>query len=245
MLASGGNMATGRNVVRIFVVALAALLVLGLGTRALVRSRTLSLFTTPISHVDTRDSVVALTFDDGPVPALADSIARVLAARGAKATFFMIGNELQAAPDAGRRLLADGHELGNHTWTHRRMVLLTDGILRLEIDRTDSLLRAIGVQGTPLMRPPYAYKLIGLPRYLARTGRTMALWDIEPDSYPEVAATSEGIVRHVLERVRPGSVILLHPWYPARRTSLEAIGPLVDSLKARGYRVTSLRDARP
>ena len=233
-------MAAGRNVVRIFVGSLVALLVLGLGTRALVRSRTVTLFTTPITRVDTRDRVVALTFDDGPTPALADSIARILTARGAKATFFIIGRDLQAAPDAGRRLLADGHELGNHTWTHRRMVLVTDEILRFEIDRTDSLLRAVGVQGTPPMRPPYAYKLIGLPRYLARTGRTMALWDIEPDSYAEVAATSDGIVRHVLERVRPGSVILLHPWYPSRRTSLEAIGPLVDSLKGRGYEVTTV-----
>jgi peptidoglycan-N-acetylglucosamine deacetylase len=238
-------MAAGRNVVRVFVVALVALLGLGLGTRALARSRTMVLFTTPITRVSTRDSVVALTFDDGPVPALADSIMRVLAARGAKATFFMIGHELASAPDVGRRLLAEGHELGNHTYTHRRMVLVTEGILRAEIDRTDSLLRAIGAGGTPLMRPPYGYKLVGLPRYLARTGRTMALWDIEPDSYPEVAATSDGIVRHVLDRVRPGSVILLHPWYPNRRTSLEAIGPLLDSLAARGYRVTSLRDARP
>jgi peptidoglycan/xylan/chitin deacetylase (PgdA/CDA1 family) len=167
---------------------------------------------------------------------------RVLGSRGAKATFFVTGRELAAAQDAGARLLAAGHELGNHTYTHRRMVLVTDEILRYEIDRTDSLLRAVGVTGTPLMRPPYGNKLIGLPRYLARTGRTMALWDIEPDSYPEVAATSDGIVRHVLERVRPGSVILLHPWYAARRTSLEAIGSLVDSLQARGYKVSSLRE---
>ena len=63
------------------------------------------------------------------------------------------------------------------------------------------------------------------------------MWSIEPDFYPDVATTPEGIVRHVLERVRPGSIIILHPWYPSRRTSRAAIGPLVDSLHARGYRV--------
>ena len=66
------------------------------------------------------------------------------------------------------------------------------------------------------------------------------MWDIEPDSYPEVAASPERIVDHVLERVGPGSVILLHPWYPSRRTSLAAIPLLVDSLHARGYRIATI-----
>jgi len=67
------------------------------------------------------------------------------------------------------------------------------------------------------------------------------MWSIEPDSYRDVAATSAGIVRHVLDRVRPGSIIILHPWYASRRTSREAIGPLMDSLHARGYRVETVR----
>ena len=69
--------------------------------------------------------------------------------------------------------------------------------------------------------------------------------DIEPDSYPDVAATPDGIVRHILDRVQPGSIILLHVWYPSRRTSLAAAGPLVDSLKARGYSVGPVRDLVP
>ena len=66
------------------------------------------------------------------------------------------------------------------------------------------------------------------------------MWSIEPDSYAEVAATPAGIVRHVLERVHAGSIIILHPWYASRRTSREAIGPLVDSLHARGFRVETV-----
>jgi peptidoglycan/xylan/chitin deacetylase (PgdA/CDA1 family) len=67
-------------------------------------------------------------------------------------------------------------------------------------------------------------------------------WDVEPDSYADVAATPAGIVRHALSRVRPGSIILLHPWYASRATSLAAVGPLVDSLHARGFRVGPIRD---
>jgi len=112
--------------------------------------------------------------------------------------------------------------------------------LRNEVERTDSLLRAVGQRDPIWFRPPYGYKLLGLPRFLERTRRTTVMWSIEPDSYADVAETPEGIVRHVLDRVRPGSIILLHPWYPIRRTSRAAIGPLVDSLHARGYRVETV-----
>jgi hypothetical protein len=66
------------------------------------------------------------------------------------------------------------------------------------------------------------------------------MWDVEPDSYPEVAASPERIVAHVLARVRPGSVVLLHPWYRARATSRAAVPLLLDSLRARGYQVTTV-----
>jgi peptidoglycan/xylan/chitin deacetylase (PgdA/CDA1 family) len=71
-------------------------------------------------------------------------------------------------------------------------------------------------------------------------GRTTVTWDVEPESFPEVTATAEGLVSHVLTRVRPGSIILLHPWYPSRATSVAALPALIDSLHARGYHVTTV-----
>jgi peptidoglycan-N-acetylglucosamine deacetylase len=215
------------------------------GLRALARSRTVQLHGTIVPRVETAERRVALTFDDGPVAARADTVLALLAARGVRATFFVTGRELAEAPDAGRRMVAAGHELGNHTYTHRRMVRVSDAVVRAELEPTDSLIRAAGHQGPIHFRPPYGYKLWTLPRYLERTDRTTVTWDVEPDSYAEVAATPEGIVRHVLERVRPGSIILLHVWYPSRATSLAAIGPLVDSLQARGYRVGPVRELIP
>ncbi len=210
------------------------------GLRALARSRSFQLFGEIIARVDTRDSVVALTFDDGPVAAVADELVAELRARGVRATFFVTGMDLAAAPEVGRELVAAGHELGNHTFSHRRMVLVAPSTMRREIEPTDSLIRAAGERGTIRFRPPYGYKLVGLPYHLARTKRMTVTWDVEPESYPEVAATSAGIVAHVLERVRPGSIILLHPWYPSRATTRAAIPALVDSLQARGYRVTTV-----
>jgi len=223
-------------------VVLVAVVALLAGARALARSRTTQLAGRLVSRVETAERRVALTFDDGPTAAVADTLLAVLGARGVRATFFVTGRELAQAPDAARRMVAAGHELGNHTWSHRRMALVSERTVRAELEPTDSLIRRAGHEGPIHFRPPYGYKLWTLPRWLARAGRTTVTWDVEPDSYADVAATPEGIVRHVLERVRPGSIVILHVWYPSRRTSLAAVGPLVDSLRARGYAVGPVRD---
>ena len=225
-------------VVGTLLVAIAALV----GLRALARARTVQLFGTLVSSVPPTERRVALTFDDGPAAARMDSVLSALAARNVHATFFVTGQELADAPAEGRRLVAAGHELGNHTWSHRRMVLVGPSTVRAEIEPTDSLIRAAGHRGPIHFRPPYGYKLAMLPWHLSRTDRTTVTWNIEPDSWPEVAATPTGIVTHVLERVEPGSIILLHVWYPSRATSLAAVGPLIDSLHARGYHVGPVRD---
>ena len=223
-------------------VVVAAVAVIGLfscatATRSLARSRTSQLFGTLISRVETRDSVVALSFDDGPVERVTPEILDALRSRGVHATFFVIGADLERAPAAGRSIVENGHELGNHSYSHARLVLVAPSTVRREVVATDSLIRASGFDRPILFRPPYGYKLVTLPLFLSRASRTTVTWDIEPDSYADVAATAEGIVRHVLDRARPGSIILLHPWYSSRATSRHAIPMLVDSLHARGYQV--------
>ena len=213
---------------------------LAAGLRTLARSRTYQLFSRPISHVETSDSIVALTFDDGPTAERVDSLIRILQSRDVHATFFLMGAGLASAPEAGKALLAAGHELGNHTYSHNHMVFKSVRTYREEIGRTDSLLRLAGAHDPIFFRPPYGYKLVGLPYVLWRTGKTTVTWDIEPESYPEVARSADAIVRHVLSRVRPGSIILLHPWYASGGPTRSAIPTLIDSLRARGYRVGSV-----
>jgi chitin deacetylase len=181
-----------------------------------------------------------LTFDDGPTRGPLENIIEVLGARGVRATFFVTGAELAAAPDAGRRLVAAGHELGNHTYSHERMVFRTPGFVRQEIARTDALIRASGHAGEIYFRPPFAYKLVVLPWILRRSGLTTVTWDVEPDSHPQVAASAAAIVAHVIERVRPGSIILLHVWYASRRTSRDAVPGIIDALHRKGYRFVTI-----
>lgn len=231
-----------RPTTRVLVIAMVPVvgLLLLAGIRELARARTFQLFGVLVAETHPRQRIVALTLDDGPGDRIVDTLIDVLRTHGAHATFFLTGRELAESPEAGAKLVAAGHELGNHSWSHARLIFKTTTRLRAEVERTDSLLRAVGQREPIYFRPPYGYKLVGLPRYLERSGRTTVMWSIEPDSYADVAATPAGIVRHVLDRVHPGSIIILHPWYPSRRTSREAIGPLVDSLHARGYRVETV-----
>ncbi len=223
-------------------VTVAALVGTAAGLRALATARSWQLFGTLVARGPAGLRRVALTFDDGPVPERLDTLLAVLGRHGVHATFFLTGRELAAAPMAGRELVEAGHEIGNHSYSHRRMVLMAPATVQSEIERTDSLLLDAGQTGTPYFRPPYGAKLLTLPWYLSRTHRTSVTWDLEPDSYREVAASAEGIVQYVVQRVRPGSIILLHPWYQSRHTSLAAIDPLLDSLAARGFQVVPVRE---
>lgn len=211
-------------------------------TYRLARARTVQAFGRLVARAETSQRVVALTFDDGPVAARLDEVLDALRSRGVQATFFVTGGDLEAAPEAGRRLVAEGHELGNHTYSHARMVFRSQGFIRDELERTDRLIRAAGEQGDILFRPPYCWKLVGLPWFLWRAGSTTVTWDLEPDSYPEVASNPTRIADYVRERARPGSIVLLHVWWSSREASLAAVPLIVDSLRADGYRFVTVRE---
>ena len=206
-----------------------------LGLWQISRSRTFQFFGQLVPRVNTAHKVVALTFDDGPTPEATGPILSALDRGHVRATFFVTGAELEKNMAEGRKIIAAGHELGNHSYSHERMVLVTPSFVRQEVERTDRLIRDAGHQGEIYFRPPYGKKLFTLPYYLAKTGRKSVTWDVEPDSDPEIAADSDKIAEHVLSRTRPGSIIILHVMYRSRGESLEAVGKIVEGLKARGY----------
>jgi len=160
-----------------------------------------------------------------------------------------MGAELRSHPELGRRLVTAGHQLGNHTYSHPRMVLQSQATIRREIEDTDASIRAAGEEAEILFRAPFCWKLFGLPYFLSRTGRTSVTWDVEPESFPEITGSAEEILVRVLERVRPGSIILLHVWYSGNGPSRSALPGIMDSLRAREYRFVTvgelLRLGRP
>ncbi|HEX8500195.1 MAG TPA: polysaccharide deacetylase family protein [Pyrinomonadaceae bacterium] len=221
---------------RLILLAVAAFLIVGfISLWQISRSRTFQFFGRLTPRVNTSQKVVALTFDDGPTVEATDHVLAILAAEDVKATFFVTGAEIEKNMAEGRKIAAAGHELGNHSYSHKRMVLVTPSFVEQEVERTDKLIRDAGYQGEIHFRPPYGKKLFTLPYYLSKTGRKSITWDVEPDSYPEIAADSDKITEHVLSRAQPGSIILLHVMYSSGRESLEAVKKVVEGLKAQGY----------
>ncbi|AEK44609.1 polysaccharide deacetylase family protein [Amycolatopsis mediterranei] len=202
------------------------------------KSRTFQFFGTLVDRVETTEKLVALTFDDGPDPAGTHAILDTLNSRQVPATFFLIGRDMAAHPDLARDIAAAGHELGNHSFSHDRMIGVTPSWVADEVEATDALIRAAGYTGEILFRPPNGKKLFALPHYLAEHHRTTITWDVAPDSdgTPD-AATVESAV---LGQVRPGSIVLLHAMYGSRAQTRQALGPILDGLKQRGYRFVTV-----
>jgi len=206
------------------------------------KSRTFQFFGLIFPRVNTPEKVVALTFDDGPTPNATSEILKVLDEMKVKATFFVIGAELERNMSEGRKIVAAGHELGNHSYSHVRMLLVTPGFVQQEIEQTDRLIRETGYSGEINFRPPFGKKLLALPFYLSKNGRKTIMWDVEPDSNPEVARDATKIIEVTRSQVRPGSIILLHAMYPSRQGSLKAVGGMIESLRREGYRFVTISE---
>jgi len=229
---------------RAYVAAAVVLALLG-GAAALwqlSKSRTFQFFGRIVPRVETSQRVVALTFDDGPTRDKTAEVMRLLREREVRATFFVTGGELEQNADAGREIVAAGHELGNHSYSHERMVFVTPAYVRREVERTDELIRAAGHSGEIHFRPPYGKKLLALPFYLSRHGRKTITWDVEPDSELRTDADAAAITRHVLDRTRPGSIILLHVMYPNRAETMKAVPPIIEGLRRDGYRFVTVSE---
>lgn len=204
------------------------------------KSRSHQLFGEFYPRVETADSLVALTFDDGPSPEYTDEIIEILARENVKATFFVTGAELRKYPEGGEKLVDAGHILGNHSYSHSQMILKSMQFIRNEIEITDSLIRAAGYRGDIYFRPPYGKRLVGLPWYLKRHNRKTVMWDIEPESYKDIMNNPMRIRSYISENIRPGSIILLHVMYRSRQASRDALPGIIDDLRAKGYQLVTL-----
>lgn len=171
------------------------------------------------------EKYVALTFDDGPRRGTTERLLDGLKERGAKATFFLIGRQVEDNAGLVTRMAEEGHQIGNHTWSHQRL----DGVLpdaaAQEVTRTEAALEALLGGGEYWLRPPYGQVAEG-----ANFGVPMVKWSVDPRDWE--SRNTEKVTRAILDSVEPGSIILLHDIYP---TSVEAALRVVDKLQEEGY----------
>jgi len=216
------------------------LLAIAFGLWKLSNFRTFQVAGELISRVEVVDSLVALTFDDGPTPGYTDQILQTLELYDTPATFFLTGREMEQNRAEAVRIVNAGHQIGNHSYSHPQMVLKSPDIIRNELDRTDRAIREAGFEDEIYFRPPYSKKLFVLPWVLDKRDQTTVTWDIEPESYPEVRTSAESITAHVVENVRPGSVILLHVMCSSGDESRRAVPMIIEALREKGYRFVTV-----
>jgi peptidoglycan/xylan/chitin deacetylase (PgdA/CDA1 family) len=218
---------------RIAVLSLGIVLLVVFSTYRFMNARGLQVLGKIVPRVNTARSVVALTFDDGPVPPYTSELLSLLRDKNVKATFFIIGQNLEKFPSLGEDLVRQGHELGNHSYSHQRMIFKSYDFIQGEIERTDQLIRRAGYTGEIHFRSPYGKKLFLLPLYLSRIEKKNIFFDVEPDS--DVTASANRIVEQVLAQTKPGSIILLHAESKNRLESFKAVAGIIDGLKQKGY----------
>lgn len=182
---------------------------------------------------------MVLSFDDGPNPIATPLILTALRAQGVKATFFLIGERIERYPQLAARIVAEGHQVGNHSYSHPRMVLEHPRAYAREIDRTDRLIRSLGYRGTIDFRPPYGQKLVVLPWLLARRHKLSVLWSVDSRDWHDRDPVT--IAQRVERRVSPGSIVLLHD---LPQTAL-ALPEILAGLRRRGYSFRTVRSQLP
>lgn len=171
--------------------------------------------------------LIALTFDDGPLRSTTEPLLDALAERGVKATFFLIGKQIPGNEDLIKRMAAEGHQIGIHSYDHVWLTDLNDRDFYTQVDRTDEALRAIVDQEGFALRPPYGGVDAGVKR---RAGTPIILWSIDPEDWKYKDAGR--VAQHIIENARDGDVILLHDIYP---TSTQAALDVIDALHRRGF----------
>jgi len=179
------------------------------------------------AEIGQEERYIALTFDDGPRPGTTNRLLDGLKQQGASATFFLVGEQAALYPDLVKRMEEEGHQVGNHTWSHVRLEGKDEEKLRQEIENTEILLGNILGGSGYWLRPPYGLvsdtvaKQVKVP---------MVKWSVDPRDWE--SRDTEKILQAVLEVVEPDSIILLHDIYEA---SVDAALKLVEILQKQGY----------
>jgi peptidoglycan-N-acetylglucosamine deacetylase len=228
------------NLLRFVVTLAVAVVLVGWGAYWLMNSRTVMVMGDHVSRVDTTRKVVALTFDDGPDEAYGAELIGDLQQAQVQGTFYVIGAVAAAHPAALRALVASGAEIGNHSYTHRRLVFVSTTTVRQEIDRTNGVIRAAGYTGPITVRPPYAKKLLSYPFEMASSGRATVMWDLEPDSVSTIRDDARAMTDYVAQNVQPGSIIEFHPWAPGNTATRKAIPLVIAELQRQGYQLVTV-----
>ena len=179
---------------------------------------------------------VALTFDDGPDPEWTPRVLDLLADAGVRATFFLIGERAAKAPAVVRRLAAEGHEVANHSWSHRNLWFCGPGATAEQVRRGHDTLADLTGTAPRHFRPPWGMVNAAMFRAARTAGERVVFWSVQPEGQRPAPAGRQ--VEYVLQRAHAGAIVDLHdaegtPRAPVRL--VEALPPMIAGLRERSY----------
>lgn len=177
---------------------------------------------------------IALTFDDGPWPNTTSEVLDVLKKNNVKATFFVVGRQVQKYPQLMKQIVDEGHAIGNHTWSHQYHHY-NEPAAAHELDSTAALVyKTTGVK-TSLFRPPAGILNNGLVGYAHEKKYAVVMWSVDTKDWSSRRTTAQGFIDLILKNVKPGGIVLLHDGGGNRAKTVQALPQLIAQLKKRGY----------
>lgn len=191
------------------------------------------------AKTNTEDKFIALTFDDGPWPNTTPQVLEILNENDIKATFFLIGKHLKNNPDIAREVVAEGHVIGNHTWSHKYHKFAPAAAAK-EIDDTEELIYQITGVKTPYFRPPGGMLKNGLATYAEQNKYAVMMWSVDSGDSRHDRVPAATLVKNVLESARPGGVVLMHDGGGDRSTTVQALPQIIEGLRQQGYKFVTV-----
>lgn len=177
---------------------------------------------------------IALTFDDGPNPDYTEELLEGLKERGVKATFFLLGKEVETYPEIVKKIYEEGHLIGTHSYEHVNLSNLCDSAAIEQVDKTNTAIYHITGEYPQYIRPPFGCWKCNLDY---ETTMIEVLWDIDPlDWKTDNAAV---VAERVTSKVQEGDIILLHD---ASKSSVKAAFEIIDELEKQGYQFVTVED---
>ena len=191
------------------------------------------------SDVHVNGPYIAMTFDDGPSKTLTPKLLDILKERNMHVTFFVLGENAKPHPEILQRAIAEGHEIGNHSWDHPELSKKSDEEVKSQLNRTkEAIMAANGGKPVTLMRPPYGAITKDQRRWIHDDlGYTIILWDVDPLDWKRPGPAV--VESRILEGTRNGSIILSHDIHPG---TVEAMPDTFDKLLAKGFKFVTVSE---
>ncbi len=196
---------------------------------------------TNVFRIPTTEKVCVLSFDDALNTTYVKRVLATLQANGVTATFFPTGASIESHPELVKEIIAAGCDIGSHTYTHAWMTRLSTTSMRSQIQMTEMALSKIGIKdAAPLFRAPYGAWNSKLLSVLGNEGYVNVMWSSTAGDTAPGGVSASRAIANVLTNLRPGAIILMHITH---KSTPDAMPELIRQIKARGYRIVSLREA--